>query len=276
MATSSLARQSTPLAGARLDRTAAHAAVRNLAESYGVDLLPLELSLMADLDAPTPVNIQRRSSEPGGPPERQLSSPADFAASHFGADAATPAIPEAAVTPRQRCSPADAAATCSPRLAGTAAESDTASAAAASAAGCEGAAALTSADGRGAAEQAWLGSSGDADDFIAEGDEEEYLEYDVAPEQRIALLEEERDILVDKLLATTEALHASEARNRQSQASASQVGALLNQLQELLRRAEVERDRAKLQLKRQRVSASQQQGVEPSQQQRYLQVSFTY
>jgi hypothetical protein len=33
-----------------------------------------------------------------------------------------------------------------------------------------------------------------------------------------------------------------------------QVGALLNQLQELLRRAEVERDRAKLQLKRQRVS----------------------
>jgi hypothetical protein len=32
-----------------------------------------------------------------------------------------------------------------------------------------------------------------------------------------------------------------------------QVGALLNQLQELLRRAEVERDRAKLQLKRQRV-----------------------
>lgn len=36
-------------------------------------------------------------------------------------------------------------------------------------------------------------------------------------------LQEERDILVDKLLATTEALHASEARNRQSQASASQV-----------------------------------------------------
>ncbi|WIA08121.1 hypothetical protein OEZ85_007579 [Tetradesmus obliquus] len=274
MATSSLARQSTPLAGARLDRTAAHAAVRNLAESYGVDLLPLELSLMADLDAPTQVNIQRRCSEPGGPPERQLSSPADFAASHFGADAATPAIPEAAVTPPQRCSPADAATTCSPRLAGTAAESNTAAAAAA--AGYEGAAALAATDGLVAAEQTWLGSSGDADDFIAEGDEEEYLEYDVAPEQRIALLEEERDILVDKLLATTEALHASEARNRQSQASASQVGALLNQLQELLRRAEVERDRAKLQLKRQRVSASQQQGVEPSQQQGYLQVSFTY
>jgi hypothetical protein len=40
-------------------------------------------------------------------------------------------------------------------------------------------------------------------------------------------LQEERDILVDKLLATTEALHASEARNRQNQASASQVGHLL-------------------------------------------------
>lgn len=39
--------------------------------------------------------------------------------------------------------------------------------------------------------------------------------------------QEERDILVDKLLATTEALHASEARNRESQASASQVGACL-------------------------------------------------
>jgi hypothetical protein len=39
----------------------------------------------------------------------------------------------------------------------------------------------------------------------------------------LLLLQEERDILVDKLLSTTEALHASEARNRQSEASQSQV-----------------------------------------------------
>lgn len=38
-------------------------------------------------------------------------------------------------------------------------------------------------------------------------------------------LQEERDMLVDKLLATTEALHASEARNRQSEASQNQVSA---------------------------------------------------
>lgn len=37
------------------------------------------------------------------------------------------------------------------------------------------------------------------------------------------VLQEERDLLVDKLLATTEALHASEARNRQSEASQGQV-----------------------------------------------------
>jgi hypothetical protein len=142
------------------------------------------------------------------------------------------------------------------------------------------------------------------------------------------LLQEERDTLVDRLLATTAALHESEARYRQTEASNSQVGgkgldtareacqhsqdgcqhsrrhmpvqpwtsaqqvppvvscrsllhcatyechhhsspsdgcvccaclqvqALLEQLQELLRRAEVERDRAKLQLKRHRVGAS--------------------
>jgi hypothetical protein len=35
--------------------------------------------------------------------------------------------------------------------------------------------------------------------------------------------QDERDALVDRLLLTTEALHASEARNRQSAASASQV-----------------------------------------------------
>jgi len=37
------------------------------------------------------------------------------------------------------------------------------------------------------------------------------------------VLQEERDTLVDKLLSTTEALHALEARNRESQATASQV-----------------------------------------------------
>jgi hypothetical protein len=138
---------------------------------------------MADLDAPTPVNIQRRCSEPGGPPERQFSGAVAVISSPASKDAPAPAGAEVVISPRQQCSPADTASVCSP-LAGTAAEGDAAAA--------DGAAA---GEGSVAAELSWLSSSIPEDYMVGEDDEEGYLEYEVPLEQRISLLEVRNTLL---------------------------------------------------------------------------------
>lgn len=79
---------------------------------------------------------------------------------------------------------------------------------------------------------------------MMEASQEQYAE-------QVTVLLEERDALVDRLLSTTEALHAAEAKQREGAAAAAQVQQLLTQLQDLLRRAEAERDRAQRQLQQQ-------------------------
>lgn len=78
---------------------------------------------------------------------------------------------------------------------------------------------------------------------------------------QVATLLEERDSLVDRLLATTQALHAAEAKQREGAAAAAQVQGLMTQLQDLLRRAEAERDKAQRQLQLQAMQARRNASV---------------
>ncbi|KAI8464251.1 MAG: hypothetical protein J3K34DRAFT_441113, partial [Monoraphidium minutum] len=78
--------------------------------------------------------------------------------------------------------------------------------------------------------------------------------------EQVNVLLEERDTLVDRLLDTTRALHAAEARQREGAAAHAQVAALMGQLQELLRRAEAERDRAQWALRQQARAAQRMSG----------------
>eukprot|EP00775_Hariotina_reticulata_P002732 gene2732-3029_t len=266
------------------DRAAAHAAVRNLAEVYGIDLLPLELK--KELITPLKhqgsyCSITRRLSEPANVSDHEVvSTPVngrdvpsfpllgqlDEECSTVGS---SPATATSASTSRPPSAADFAGQTPCDVLQQMVADGSVACTggrpqASSAASAAQGHAESSPSDGQG--DTAGPGAEQLASTHVVSGDREvdsiavdelflseaEYIEYQMPLEQRITLLEEERDTLVDKLLSTTEALHTLEARNRESQATASQVSALLDQLQELLRRAEAERDRAKLQLRRQR------------------------
>jgi hypothetical protein len=218
------------------DRTAAHEAVRSLAESYGVSLLPLELKTDLTLTPPPPPRARRgRGSE-------------------SGAAATTAGV----LLPEQQALAFDAA-NLPPSSPGSAASSNGADA-------VDGELLLLT---RGVTSSAAVLPHSEQQQQQPQHDcilsQEELEEYQLPLEKRITLLQvwrtappgysclracmhimhilaspdyslsnmharspsftsqDERDALVDRLLLTTEALHASEARNRQSAASASQV-----------------------------------------------------
>lgn len=184
------------------DRSAAHEAVRNLAESYGVDLLPLDLS--TDI-TPTTLTVTRRCSEPSGPSDsgkfvdlNQLASAAlsipleDSSSSPSKTEQyRSPGV--VVTTPRSgRAQPSSSSSSTGASKSSTARSPSPAgeidaplldSAATAGGVGLPEAAGLAR---QGAHEQAWLdGASDDGHDLT----EDEVQEYQAPLEQRIALLE---------------------------------------------------------------------------------------